>query len=276
MYLYTPRLPPKAWWFLRSRGLQGYIITKPMNNNNGWIKLHRQLRLNKFYSNPNALAIWIECLLRAQHEKNEFFHGRELIVLDAGQFLFGEEELGALFNVSRQTARYWINLFFLDNMLDIKKTTKGSIGTIKNWNEYQFLDSDLDNKKTTDGQQKDTSNNVNNVKNVDNNTKVLQPAVEFGNSEINEMLNSLKIATGRTDFKEAQQLQRRYALHFVNLRKKIGVEEFKRRFATIFSDAFKSKNCGSLRYLYGEMKSVQISEGLKTTQGVYNFNSQNE
>lgn len=138
----------------------------------------------------------------------------------------------------------------------------------------QMLTDDYHKRQSTINMNvKDNNTSINNTS--INTTNVVQAKPdspqEFGNPAINEMLKNLKLATGRDDFKESQQWQRRYALHFLNLVKKIGVEEFKNRFTNIFSDSFKSKNCNSLKYLYSEMKSAQTSEGLKPTQGIYNF-----
>jgi len=134
----------------------------------GWIKLHRKLRENPIYSNSNAIHCWIECLLRASHEKREVFLKREKVTLEMGQFVMGRDEFGKAIGVSGSTVWYWINQFFSDNMIDIKKTSKGTVISIKNWQDYQGVDSDVDNKKTADEQQMNTNKNVKNDKNVKN------------------------------------------------------------------------------------------------------------
>lgn len=132
----------------------------------GWIKLHRKIKDNKFYPNPNALAIFLELLIRASVTEKTFYWKRQKMHLKPGQCLVGEKELGETFGLSRQTARYWLNELFLDQAIDIKKTTKGSIVTINNWSKYQTIDQNINNKKTTKRQQKDTNKNVKNVKNI--------------------------------------------------------------------------------------------------------------
>lgn len=134
----------------------------------GWVKLHRKIRDSSIYSNHKALHCWIECLLRAQHEKNTFYQGREKVVLNPGQFLMGREEFGTSIGMSGSTAWYWIQQFEVDSMVDIKKTAKGSLVTILNWHEYQKVDSKVDNKKTANEQQMNTIKNVKNVKNDKN------------------------------------------------------------------------------------------------------------
>lgn len=92
---------------------------------------------------------------------------------------------------------------------------------------------------------------------------------EFGNAEINRMLSALKAFTGRDDFKESKRLQRQYGLHFVRLLEKIGKVDFRSRIESVLSDDFKSRNCNSLRYLYGEIKSAQVLQpAVKKTGGI--------
>lgn len=132
----------------------------------GWIKLHRRIKESVIYSNHVALHCWVECLLRASHTSKSVFLKREKIDLKPGMFVMGREEFGASVGVSGSTAWYWLLQFEADSRVDIKKTVKGSVVTIKNWVEDQGVDSTVDNKKTTDEQQMNTNKNVKNVKNV--------------------------------------------------------------------------------------------------------------
>jgi len=94
-----------------------------------------------------------------------------------------------------------------------------------------------------------------------NNSKLLQTPsekVEYGNPKVNHVLLLLLTLTGREDFKESRQYQRIFGKHIASLMEKIGEAELKKRVADILSDSFKAKNCGSLKYLYGELKAVQV------------------
>lgn len=133
----------------------------------GWIKLHRQIRDNPFYTNPAALSVWVECLLRASHAERDFYLKREKVTLQAGQFVIGRDEFGKAIGISGSTAWYWLLQFESDSMVDIKKTAKGSIVSVKNWVKYQVVDSTSDNRKTADEQQMNTNKKVKN----DNNEK---------------------------------------------------------------------------------------------------------
>lgn len=155
---------------------------------NGWIRLHRQLRDSQFYTNSKAIHCWIECLLRANHQTQNYFLGRKNITLKPGEFIAGRDEFGKKIGISGSTAWFWLLQFEVDRMLDIKKTTKGSLFTIINWEKYQPLDSKVDNKKTTDEQQKNTDKNDKNEKN-----KIAgKPAEQnFNSLEYNKNINEL-------------------------------------------------------------------------------------
>lgn len=92
-------------------------------------------------------------------------------------------------------------------------------------------------------------------KDIENSIELSEPIVEFGNKEINGALDFLKKAIGIDDFKESKPIQRQFWNHIVKLRDKIWNEDLKNRIVGIVSDAFKRKNCNSIKYLYWELKS---------------------
>lgn len=135
---------------------------------NGWIKLHRKIQENPIYKNSKALHCWIECLLRANHSPQNYFLGRKKITLNKGEFILGRDEFSKSIGISGSTAWFWIERFKVDSMLDIKKTSKGCLCSVKNWKNYQEVDSNVDNKKTAKKQQINTDKNDNNKKNEKN------------------------------------------------------------------------------------------------------------
>lgn len=76
---------------------------------------------------------------------------------------------------------------------------------------------------------------------------------EYGDPEINKMLGFLKNKIGIQAFADKKDWERRYALHLLNLCKRITPDEFKKRLESILSDEFKAKNCNSIGYLYRQM-----------------------
>ena len=131
--------------------------------------LHRGLQENPIYKNSKALHCWIECLLRANHSNDSYYLGRKKIQLKVGEFVLGRYEFGKSIGISGSTAWFWLKRFEVDNMLNIKKTSRGCLCKVKNWENYQAVDNTVDNKKTTNEQQMNTDNNDNNVNNEKNN-----------------------------------------------------------------------------------------------------------
>jgi hypothetical protein len=89
----------------------------------------------------------------------------------------------------------------------------------------------------------------------------------YGNEEINKMLNTIKQALGLSDFKESVKMQRNFGKHLVNLRNKLGREEFTERFVALAHDDFHLKNMGSLKYTYNQIKGF-----VPVTKEIQSFN----
>lgn len=95
--------------------------------------------------------------------------------------------------------------------------------------------------------------NNNNINKESTNVEGEAPK-EYGNPEINKMLEALKGKIGITAFADSQ-LERNFGKHFVNLLAKIGRDEFVRRLDIITNDSFKRKNCNRIKYLYHEIQA---------------------
>lgn len=180
-------------------GLRSLPITYMTNN--GWIKLHRQFRESPYYKIAAAMQTWVECLLRASHDDRLVFLKRERLELKQGQFVMGRDEFGHSIGISGSTAWYWLLQFEADSMVDIKKTAKGSIVSVKNWSEYQKVDSEVDNRKTADEQQMNTNKKEKNVKNDKN-----VPS-EHGNSDVNKIIQCMEECFGTLDSTKGKNRQ---------------------------------------------------------------------
>ena len=142
----------------------------------GYIKLHRQIKNTSIWSDSNKLKLWIMCLIKAAHCKQNFVIGEQIVELEAGQFVTGRSMLEAEFNkdvtpkkrVNGLTLFRWLELFENAQMLNIKKTNKCSIITVLNWDKYQTNEQQMNNSCTTNEQQMNTYKNSKNSKNSNN------------------------------------------------------------------------------------------------------------
>ena len=76
---------------------------------------------------------------------------------------------------------------------------------------------------------------------------------QYGNKEINKMLEALKGRIGIDDFADSR-IERNMAKHCVGLIKKISGAEFKRRLDSLLDDPFTAKNCNKIKFVYNNIK----------------------
>ena len=140
----------------------------------GWICLHRQIENNWVWENkPFSYGqAWIDMLLLANHEKNRFPLGNEVITVEKGNFVTSELKLMARWGWSKTKVRRFLKLLENDGMIIKKTDRKKTTITIVNYSKFQDLKTDSrpikDQTKTDSRPIKDTNNNDNNVNNDNN------------------------------------------------------------------------------------------------------------
>ena len=148
----------------------------------GWIKLHRKIRDNAIFNDPYLFRLWIICLTEATYRKREQVVGKQMVLLEPGQFVTGRFQLEQLFNKGLTSEQQkagislWRWLINLKNagFIDIKSNNKFSVVTIENWAFYQHEqqydeqqnEQQMNNKRTTDEQQVITNKKVKKEKNL--------------------------------------------------------------------------------------------------------------
>lgn len=162
----------------------------------GYIKLHRELQDNPLWnSEPFSKGqAWVDLLLRANHQHNEFIVGNELIVVERGQFFTSELKLAEKWKWSRKKVRAYLNFLKTLKMATTVGTSKGTTITIENYGLYQGEGTAED---TTEGTSKEhqrnikgyTNNNdkelIKNDKEINTNKIPYQEIVEYLNENNN-------------------------------------------------------------------------------------------
>jgi len=180
-----------------------------------------------------------------------------------------------LYGVSRETISRWINKLKNKGYIDIETEYRGKqiinryiklyqggidekINTLLTKRSIPYCQKD---QYPIDEKIKDNNTSINNTSNISSKEEIQQAEnfsekekKEFGNEEINKMLEFLKKIIGIDEFRELSKA-RWHARHFVGLTQKIGKEELCRRLNSVLEDDFKRKNSNSIKYLYREIRA---------------------
>ena len=158
----------------------------------GWIKLHRKVLdcwiwQEKPYDKARA---WVDLLLLAMHHDKKLFIENEVVIVPRGSFMTSIVKLANRWGWSRCKAMRYLELLESEQMLNTKRTPKGTLVTIVKYEDYQIgevaddtaVDTTLDTSNdttndtpldTADDTTVDTQNknikNIKNDKNVKNN-----------------------------------------------------------------------------------------------------------
>lgn len=158
----------------------------------GWIKLHRKVLdcwiwQEKPYDKARA---WVDLLLLAMHRDKKLLIDNEVVVISRGSFMTSIVKLADRWGWSRCKAMRYLELLEREQMLNTKRTPKGTLVTIVKYEDYQIVDMSNDTAldtthNTTVNTTDDTTNgaslvttddtqkkNIKNVKNDKNNIRL--------------------------------------------------------------------------------------------------------
>ncbi|MBM4400969.1 MAG: hypothetical protein FJ045_03355 [Crenarchaeota archaeon] len=113
-----------------------------------------------------SFALFVLLLLRATSKERVVKVSRGFASLRRGQAVCGREEMSKYFKCSPSTTdRALQRLADVHNKVDIKRTTRGTIVTIKNYDEVTKMGNNLNIRQTTSDQQTNTNKIVESVEN---------------------------------------------------------------------------------------------------------------
>ena len=127
-----------------------------MNNQQGWIKLHRQILEWEWYSDNNCFRLFLHLLLKANH-KEKRFKGIELKV---GSIVTSRDLLARETGLTSQQIRTALTKLISTNEITNVTSSQGTIIQIVNYEKYQVPTNEITNEQPTSNQQSTTNNNV--------------------------------------------------------------------------------------------------------------------
>jgi len=105
--------------------------------NNGYIKLHRKILNDPIFLNPGLLQLFLYCLLRSNHNEQEFNQRKKTIIIKRGTFLCGLKKLSEYLHCNQNTLYKRLQTLKSLRYIDIQTTNKFSIISIVNYEKYQ-------------------------------------------------------------------------------------------------------------------------------------------
>lgn len=147
--------------------------------NNGWIKIHRQIQKHWIWDNPDYLKAWIAILITVNHEDNKVLIHGELFNCGRGESLLSLANWAKTFGKgwTIQRTRTFFNLLEKDKMITTEGCRKTTRLNVCNYDSYQEVQQ-TNNRQTTDKQQADNKQITTNKNDKKNNNIYTHENVE--------------------------------------------------------------------------------------------------
>lgn len=139
-----------------------------MGKRKGWIKLYGSIRESAVWSDPLRLKAWIDILLSANYQDDEWFEHGQLHKVKRGQFVTSIRKLAATWKCSKDTARRILNQLKELHMIDTdSETGRYTLVTVIKYGDFQS--GNIPNKDTDEYTNKDTDEDTDEYTNKDTN-----------------------------------------------------------------------------------------------------------
>ena len=152
----------------------------------GWIMLHRKIQDSAIWSDSQAVHLWVNLLLKANHADNEFMRNGALIKVKRGQVLTGRKSLSAETGINESKIQRLLKVFEKCHMIEQQANNRSRLLSILNYDQYQASEQQANNKRTASEQPVNTNNNDNNY----NNTKKEILSIGERTSEFKELTST--------------------------------------------------------------------------------------
>lgn len=109
-----------------------------MANNNGWIKIHRQIQDHWIWQDANKLKWWLDMLLTVNNSDGKVNFGYDVLECKRGESLLSISSWAERWRVSKDTARNFLTLLEKEKMISRVSLGKTTRITICKYDDYQM------------------------------------------------------------------------------------------------------------------------------------------
>jgi hypothetical protein len=120
-----------------------------MSNKPGWISLHRKILDNEQFRDPDALALWMHLLLRANYQETIAKVGNQAIKVRRGQLICGRKSLSLSSGVQESKIERLLKRWENEQQIEQQAFTKFRLITITSYDKYQSHEQRNDEKMNT-------------------------------------------------------------------------------------------------------------------------------
>jgi len=132
-----------------------------MKNQNGWIKLHRQILEWEWYDDINCFRLFTHLILKANHKEKRY----KGMVIKAGQIVTSRDLLAEETGLSSQQIRTAITKLKSTNEITSVTSSQGTIIEVVNYDKYQIATNEITEEQPTSNQRATTNKNDKNNNN---------------------------------------------------------------------------------------------------------------
>ena len=124
--------------------------------NAGFIKLFRDIKKQPWYTDSQAVHLFVHLLLEATHEERQGFFGGKLIVLKPGQLITGRNKLATEVGFNRSKIERCLKMFEECGQIEQQTSNLNRLISVLNWDKWQKIEQQTSNKRATNEQQTST------------------------------------------------------------------------------------------------------------------------
>jgi len=131
-----------------------------MTNNNGWIRIHRQILEWEWYNDINCFRVFTHLIIKANYKEKRY----KGIELKEGSIITSRDLLAQETGLSPQQIRTTLTKLKSTNEITIETSSKGTIIQVVNYAKYQIPTNELTDEQPTNNQRVTTNKKDNKEK----------------------------------------------------------------------------------------------------------------
>jgi len=121
-----------------------------MSKSLGWVSAYRSLLDDPQFKDPDALALWVRLLLRANYEDKAVKLNHQVVHLKRGQFIAGRKSLAESSGVQESKVTRLLKRWQNEHQIEQQTFNKFRVISIVNYDSYQSSEQQSDGKVNTD------------------------------------------------------------------------------------------------------------------------------